>query len=95
MKIFNFTEAQKAKAEQKRAAALKMMRAALIVAVALVSGVLIAAYAGHALIVVGMWLLQFAITVALGFAIGSLAYTLAEKLIGTVWKPAVDVDLPF
>ena len=88
MKIFNFTEAQKAKAAEKRAAALKVMRAALIVAVAIVSGVLIAAYAGHAMIVVGIWLLQFAITVALGFAIGSLAYSLAEKLIGTVWKPA-------
>ena len=94
MKIFDFTVAQKLKLAEKRTAALKVMRACLIAAVAIVSGVLVVAYAGNTLILLGMWLLQFAITCALGFAIGSLAYSFAEKLIGTIWKPAA-IDVAF
>jgi hypothetical protein len=95
MKIFDFTEAKKARIAAARLQALRVMRAALIAAVAIVSGILVVAYCGQALLVVGLWLMQLAVTLALGFAIGSIAYSLAEKLITTVWKPVIPVDLPF
>ena len=47
------------------------------------------------LIAIGFWLLHLAVVMAISFAIGSLAYTLAQKLVGIVWKPAVVIDLPF
>ena len=92
MKIFNFDAEKKARA---RAQALRMMRAALVLAVAIVSGCLIVAFLGETIIAIGFWLLHLAVVLAIGFAIGSIAYTLATKLVETVWKPAVIVDMPF
>jgi hypothetical protein len=63
-----------------RAASLKVMKAALLVAVAIISGCLIVAYLGETIIAVGLWLLHLAVVIAIGFAIGSIAYTLAAKL---------------
>ena len=94
MKIFNFDEAKKARIAAARAKTLQMMRAALIVAVAIVSGCLIVAYCGEAIIAVGLWLVHVAVLAALGFAIGSIAYALSVKLIELVWKPAAEIMVP-
>jgi len=67
-----------------RAVSLKVMKAALLVAVAIISGCLIVAYLGETIIAVGLWLLNVAVMMAIGLAIGSIAYTLASKVAGMV-----------
>jgi hypothetical protein len=63
-----------------RAVALKTMKACLLVAVAIISGCLIVAYLGETIIAVGLWLLHMAVVIAIGFAIGTLCYTVASKV---------------
>jgi hypothetical protein len=63
-----------------RAASLRVMKAALLVAVAIISGCLIVAYIGETIIAVGLWLLHLAVVIAIGFAIGSICYTVASKV---------------
>jgi len=63
-----------------REIALKTMKACLLVAVAIISGCLIVAYLGETIVAVGLWLLHMAVVLAIGFAIGSICYTVASKL---------------
>jgi len=63
-----------------KAASWKIMKAALLAAVALVSGCLIIAYAGETIVAIGLWLLNLAVMIAIGMAVGSLAYTIGTKL---------------
>ena len=51
-----------------------------LVAVAIVSGCLIVAYLGETIVAIGLWLLHMAVVLAIGFAIGSICYTVASKL---------------
>ena len=84
MRLYTFP-----KKNAKRDAALKFMKAALVVAVAVVSGCVIVAAFGNQLMLIGMWMVYFAVMMAIGFAVGSLCYTIAAKLadmVTTAWR---------
>ena len=68
------------RSEDARTASLRVMKAALLVAVAIISGCLIVAYLGETIIAVGLWLLNLAVMMALGLAIGSICYTLVSRV---------------
>lgn len=88
------------RSEDVRAASLRIMKAALLIAVAIVSGCLIIAYAGETIIGLGLWLLHLAVMVAIGAAVGSIAYAVAVKMASlltesTKLKKAANVIYPF
>ena len=72
-----------------KANALNVLRSCLILAVAIVSGVLIIDLAGPILIFV----MTIAVEIALFVVVGSLTYAMAEKLVDRLWKiraPVID-----
>ena len=80
MRLYTFP-----KKNAKRDAALKFMKAALVVAVAVVSGCVIVAAFGNQLMLIGMWMVHFAVMMAIGL----LCYTIAAKLadmVTTAWR---------
>ena len=74
MKLFNSKN-------DKPAAALKAMKAAVLVAVAVIAGVVVVNVVGHQLAYVGLWLMGFAFQLALGLAIGTVCYAIISKLV--------------
>jgi uncharacterized protein YqhQ len=62
--------------------ALKILRAALVVAVAIASGVVVLAVAGPVLVLV----MTIVAEIVVGIALGTLVYNLAEKFIDRVWQ---------
>jgi hypothetical protein len=74
MKLFNSKN-------DKRAAALRVMNAAVLVAVAVIAGVVVVNLVGHQLAYVGLWLMSFAFQLALGLAIGTVCYAIISKLV--------------
>ena len=75
MKLFDGTKTDK------RAAALKVMKAAVLIAVAIVAGVVVVNLVGHQLALVGLWLMGFAFQLSLGLAIGTICYAVISKLV--------------
>ncbi len=59
---------------------LRIMKAALLVAVALVSGVVVAAIAYDLIFFWGITILYLAVQIAIGISIGSLVYTVCSHL---------------
>ncbi len=78
MKLFDGTKTDK------RAAALKVMRAAVLIAVAIVAAVVVSRsiWSGHQLTCsVGLWLMGFAFQLSLGLAIGTICYAIISKIV--------------
>lgn len=79
---------EKVQPKKKAADALKVMKAVLLVMVAVVSGVIVVGIAADLVLTWGVVILYLALQIAVGLAIGSLACAAAGKLVEMVWKPA-------